>query len=135
MDEDLIEPIPKTMEKFFGCSGQMVKPALATVRNVVRGVRKGKLVTMEQVQQKLASDFGVEAACPARITKALQLIAQEPRPAGYWRVVKKNGALIPKFPDGVRGHAALLKREGFQIDTKKKSPSVVDYQSNLATLH
>ena len=62
-------------------------------------------------------------------------IAPEPRSAGYCRAVKNNGALMPKFPDGFRGHAAPLKREGFQIDTKKKSPSVVDYQSNLATLH
>ena len=36
MEEDIIEPIPKTMEKFFGCTGKMVKPALSSVKEIVK---------------------------------------------------------------------------------------------------
>ena len=44
--EDKVEPIPRTMEKFFGCSGKMVKPSLSTVKKVVKKVRKGKVITL-----------------------------------------------------------------------------------------
>ena len=30
----------------------------------------------------------------------------------YWRVIKSDGGLNPKFPGGVKAQAALLKEEG-----------------------
>ena len=65
MEKDTIETIPKTMEKFFGCSGKMVKPSPNTVKAIVKKIRKGKLVTIDQLREKLANDFSVQAACPA----------------------------------------------------------------------
>lgn len=134
MDEDIIENIPKTMEKFFGCRGKMLRPSLMTVKEVIRKIRKGRLVTLDQLREKLARDFAVQTACPASTTKALQLIAQQPRPACYWRVIKKNGELMSKYPGGVEGHAALLKKEGFKIDSSGKKPLVVDYKAKLSRL-
>jgi hypothetical protein len=67
--EDKIEVIPKTMEKFFGCSGKMVKPSADTVKTVVRKIRKGKVVTLYQLREKLTKDFSVQTACPASTTK------------------------------------------------------------------
>ena len=123
MEKDEIESIPKTMEKFFGCAGQMVKPSPATVKAIVKKIRKGRLVTLEQVREKLAIDFGVKTACPASTTKALQVLSKDERPICYWRVIKKKGELIAKFPKGVEGHASLLQSEGFEIDLSKKKPS------------
>ena len=134
MEKDGIENIPKTMEKFFGCSGKMVKPSAGTVKAIVKKVRKGKLVTLEQLRAQIASDFGVQTACPASVTKALQLLSKEDKPVCYWRVIKKKGELISKFPKGVEGHAALLKKEGFEIDFSKKNPVVVGYESTLTKL-
>jgi len=134
MEDDKIESIPKTMEKFFGCSGKMVKPSLDSVKKIVKKVRKGKLVTLEQIREKLARDFKVQTACPASTTKALQLLSKEERPVSYWRVVKKNGALLAKFPSGVKGHASLLQKEGLEIDFSKKNPVVVDYEAKLSKL-
>jgi len=131
MDKDEIETIPKTMEKFFGCSGKMVKPSTDTVKAIVKKIRKGKLATLEQLRGKLASDFGVQTACPASTTKALQVLSKEERPVCYWRVVKKKGELIAKYPNGVEGHASLLQKEGFEIDFSKKNPMVVGYDSKL----
>lgn len=39
---DEIQAIPKTMEKFFGCSGEMVKPSLESVETLMKKVPKGK---------------------------------------------------------------------------------------------
>ncbi|VAW45838.1 hypothetical protein MNBD_GAMMA02-742, partial [hydrothermal vent metagenome] len=52
----------------------------------------------------------------------------------YWRVIKKKGELIAKFPNGVEGHALLLQKEGFEIDFSKKNPVVVGYEANLVKL-
>jgi len=134
MKKDEIDTIPKTMEKFFGCSGEMVKPSTDTVKAIVKKIRKGRLVTLEQLREKLACDFSVQTACPASTTKALQLLSKEDQPVCYWRVVKKKGELIEKFPKGVEGHASLLQEEGFEIDFSKKSPVVVGYETKLAKL-
>ena len=130
--EDKIEAIPKTMEKFFGCSGTMVKPSSDTVKAIVRKIRKGKIVTLDQLREKVAKDFQVDTACPASTTKALQILSKENKPVCYWRVVKKKGELFPKFPNGVEGHAALLENEGFEIDFSKKTPVVVGYELKLS---
>lgn len=131
MDEDVIEDIPETMIRFFGCSGKMVRPSVETLKKVLRKVKKGKLVTLGQIQEKLATDFGVERACPASTTKALQKIANESSPLAYWRVIKKNGELIGKCPDGVEGQAILLKKEGFNISHNKNKPIVENYERSL----
>lgn len=132
--EDKIEIIPKAMEKFMGCSGKMIKPSTATVKAIVQKIRKGKLVTLGQLREKLAKDFAVQTACPASTTKSLQLLAKEDETVCYWRVIKNKGELIAKFPDGVKGHALLLENEGFEIDFSKKNPVVMDYKDKLGKL-
>ena len=134
MEKDEITAIPKTMEKFFGCSGEMVKPSPNTVKAIVKKLRKGKLATLEQIREKIARDFGVQTACPASTTKAVQLLSKELRPVCYWRVIKNKGELIAKFPKGVEGHAALLEKEGFEINFSKKNPVVTNYEAKLAKL-
>ena len=132
--QDKIETIPKTMEKFFGCSGKMVKPSQDTVKALIGNIRKGKLITIEQLRNKLASDFSVQSACPASTMKILQLLSKEQKPICYWRVIKKKGELIAKFPNGLDRHASLLKNEGFEIDSTKKNPVVVDYEAKLSNI-
>ena len=132
--DDKIETIPETMEKFFGCSGKMIKPSPETVKSLVRKIRKGKVVTLEQLREKLASDFDVQSACPASTTKALKILSKESKPICYWRVVKKKGELISQFPGGVESHAELLEKDGLEIDLSKKNPIVVAYEEKLGKL-
>jgi len=129
--EDKIESIPKTMEKYFGCSGKMVKPTSSTVKAVVRKIRKGKIVTVGQLTEKLATEFGVQVACPASTNKALVELSKEEKPVCYWRVVKNKGELILKYPNGEKGHAKMLQKEGFEIDFSKKTAVVIDFKSKL----
>jgi len=132
--EDKIEAIPKTMEKFFGCSGKMVRPTSSTVKAVVRKIRKGKIVTLDQLKAKLAKDFGVQVACPASTNRALVELSKENKPVCYWRVVKDKGELISKYPNGEKGHAELLAAEGVDIDFSRKRAVVVDFESKLGKL-
>ena len=129
--DDIIEDIPKTMEKFMGCSGKMVKPAPRTVEKLIGQIRRGKLTTLVHLREKLAIDFGVETACPAATLKALVAISKQEKPKSYWRVLKPKGELISKFPYGLDHHAEQLEVEGFEIDFSKKTPVVLDYSSKL----
>ena len=134
MLKDTINSIPKTMEKFLGSTGEMVKPSLDSVREIVTKIPIGKLATLEQLREKLAKDFKVQTACPASTTKVLSELSKEQPPICYWRLIKKKGELFSKFPNGVEGHASLLKDEGFEIDTSKKNPVVVGYETKLIKL-
>lgn len=129
--EDKIETIPPTMEKFLGCKGKMVKPSPDTIKTIVKKVRKGKLITLNQLREKLAANFSVQTACPAATTKSLQILAKDTKPVCYWRVVKAKGELISKYPGGTDSHASLLQSEGFEIDFSKKNPVVANYESKL----
>lgn len=132
--KDKIEVIPKTMEKFFGCSGQMVKPSADTVKAIVGKIHKGKLITLDQLRRKLASDFGVDTACPASTTKALKILAKEDKPVCYWRVVKKNGELIAMHSNGIKRHVSLLESDGLEIDHNKKTPAVLLFEAKLSKI-
>ena len=132
--EDKIEDIPKTMEKFFGCSGKMVKPSLVTVKTLLEKIPKGKIVTLDQLRGKIAQHFNVQTSCPAATVKMLQVLSIEDKSVCYWRVVKKKGELISKFPGGIESHGALLKGEGLEIDSSKKNSKVKNHEAHLSDL-
>ena len=132
LQEDIIAEISKTREKFFGCSGRMLLPSRATVEAFLQKIPENQLVTTDLLRQRLAEQFNVEVTCPATTQKVLRAIAKDPRQStAYWRVIKKNGALISIFPGGVEGHAALLQRERFPIDTQGKAPRVRNFEERL----
>ena len=101
------------MEKFLGCSGQMIKPSFKTVKSIVNKIDKGSLMTLEQLRAKLAEQNKVETACPASTLKALKAMSNEDNPTCYWRVIKKDGMLISQFSGGIVSHSWLLEKEGF----------------------
>ncbi|GLR69337.1 MGMT family protein [Agaribacter marinus] len=131
--KDLIEEIPKTMEKFMGCAGKMVKPSPNTVADLIANIHSGELATITQLRAQLANDFEVQTACPAAIMKSLVILSKSNPDAPYWRVIKNKGELIAKFPGGLLQHAQLLENEGLKIDPNKKTPVVIDFKSKLST--
>lgn len=132
---DTIVGIPKTMEKYFGCSGKMLKPSPSTVASLIKTIPKGQVGTIDAVCRKLAKKFKTEIACPARTEKSLCVAATESVAKNthlpYWRVLKKNGELIRKLPNGIEGHAANLIKEGHKIVSTSKSKGVEDFESVL----
>ena len=136
--QDTIVSIPKTMEKYFGCSGKMLKPSPSTVASLITTIPKGRVSTIDAVCKKLARKFKTEVACPATTEKSLCLAAAESVTKNtrlpYWRVLKKSGELIRKLPNGIEGHAADLTKEGHKIVSTSKSKGVEDFESVLHQL-
>ena len=136
--QDVIVSIPKTMEKYFGCAGKMLKPSPSTVASLVKSIPKGRVATIDALCKKLAKKYQTEVACPATTEKSLCLAAAESIEKNtrlpYWRLLKKSGELIQKLPGGIKGHAACLAKEGHKIVSTSKSKGVQDFESVLHPL-
>lgn len=105
----------------------MVIPAPREVDAVIRTIRKGRTATINDLRAVLAKKHGTEAACPIT-TGIFSLIAahaaMEDEAAGkkritpWWRVLKSDGKLNPKFPGGIEQQAKRLAVEGVTVPAK-----------------
>lgn len=133
---------PAKWEKRFG-GRRVLVPTPLLVDKLIRKVKKGKLITVKQIRDKLAKDFKADATCPLTTGIFLRIcseVAEEDLQKGkkqitpYWRVVKDDGSLNPKFAGGVKAQAARLRQEGHKIAAGKgkKPPKVKDFENTLA---
>ncbi|MCB9702195.1 MAG: MGMT family protein [Myxococcales bacterium] len=113
--------------------GGLLIPTPKLIEAEVKTVPPGKLITPEQIRERLAGRFGADRTCPLCTGIFLNIVAGaaeessgDPREmTPYWRVVRENGALIEKFPVGIDRQAYLLEAEGHTVITGKwKIPRV-----------
>lgn len=139
-----VVPIPPKMQRRFG-TGTILVPRPLDVDALIRKVPKGKLITQQQIREKLASDHKADTTCPITAGIFVRIAAEaaeEDRRDGkkritpYWRVLTHDGRLNPKFPGGVRAQARHLRAEGHAIvaGKGKKSPQVKEFEDRLARL-
>ena len=135
-----LEPITPKLAKWLGRSragGTLLIPRPMDVDGVMRGVRKGRLLTMSGLRAKLAADAGADAACPlctGIFARLAAEAAEEERTEGkarvtpYWRLVRDDGKLNDKFPGGATAQARRLRDEGFTVlpGKGKQPPRVAD---------
>ena len=121
---------------------RVLVPTPMMVDELLRTVPKRKLITVGQIRQRLAQPFQADSTCPLTTGIFLRIsseAAEEDRQTGkeritpYWRVVKDDGSLNPKFPGGVEGQAEKLKEEGHEIvpGKGKKPPRVAGFERSL----
>ena len=134
--------IPPKMSRFG--QGTMLIPTPTLIDELIRRVPKGKLITGGELRRKLAADFAADVTCPLTTGIFVRIAAEaaeEDRANGrrrltpYWRLVKDDGSLNPRYPGGVALQARNLRREGFIITRNhKKDPLVKAFERNLYTL-
>lgn len=133
--------VPAEWEKRMGGKRVLV-PTPLMVDGLVQKVGKGKLVTVGRLRARLAADFKADSTCPMTMGIFLMIVAQageedlqagKKRISPYWRVIKSDGSLNPKFPGGVQAQALHLKEEGHDIvaGKGKKPPKVRDFEKVL----
>ncbi|MGB9659932.1 MAG: hypothetical protein ACPLY9_05380 [Nitrososphaerales archaeon] len=137
-----VEVITDKMSKRWG-TGTVVIPAPIEVDDIMRRVPEGKLITINKIREALAKKHNATIGCP--ITTGIFAwvaanAAEERRQKGeknitpYWRTLKSNGTLNPKYPKGIEGQKILLEKEGHKVVQKGKEYVVVDYEKSLAKL-
>lgn len=143
-DKDLprIEPIPEGMARQWG-EGTMVLPAAWEVADLMRQVRKGKLITINGIRDVLARRHGATHACPIVTGIMARIVAGaagedemegKKRVTPYWRTLKAGGELNVKYPGGLKTQRARLEAEGHEIVARGKRLFVRDHERALAVL-
>jgi hypothetical protein len=121
-------------------TGTMVVPAPMEVDALMKQVPKGKVVTINELRAALAAKHHVTFACPlttgifswiAAHAAAEAEAAGAKRVTPYWRTLKSEGELNPKFPGGIGNVAERLINEGHQVAQRGKRTFVADYQKVL----
>jgi len=117
-----------TQSKRWG-KGTMVIPAPMEVNELMRRVPKGKLTTIDALRKILARRHGATMACPittgifawisAHAAAEAEMEGRK-RITPYWRTLKSNGELNPKYPGGIEGLKGRLAAEGHQVIQRGK---------------
>ncbi len=137
-----VEPIPEGMSRQWG-EGTIVIPAPREVDEIMRRVRKGKLITINQIREIVARRHGATIGCPMT-TGILARIAAgaageeeaegKKRVMPYWRTLKSGGELNAKYPGGVKGQRSRLESEGHEVIARGSRLFVRDYEKSLARI-
>src|SRR3954451_7628118 len=134
-----VAAIDCTKSKRWG-EGTFVIPSPLEVDAVMRKVRHGKLITIDEIRKVLAKTHGATIACP--ITTGIFAwiaahAADEAEQAGrfritpYWRTLKTGGELNPKYPGGIKNQCGRLEAEGHRVIKKGKRFFVADYEQSV----
>lgn len=118
----------------------MVVPSPLDVNAIMKKVPKGKLITINELRLALAKKYKTDIACPLT-TGIFSWIAahaaEEERANGkkditpYWRTLKSNGELNPKYPGGIEQQKTFLEGEGHKIIQKGRKHLVDNFESKL----
>lgn len=129
-DKDLpkVARIEGKLSKRWG-EGTFVIPAPREVDAFMKRVPKGRLTTIDELRKALAKKHRTDIACP--ITTGIfawiaARAADEAAAAGrkritpYWRTLKSNGEINPKYPGGIAENSRRLRSEGHRVIIKGK---------------
>ncbi len=113
------------------------------VLEVMRNIPEGKLITIHEICKILAENHNVQACCSLTtgifimiVANAEEELKKDFRGYGvpYWRTLKADGELNPKYPGGLEAHKKLLEKDGFKVIPKgrsKKRMVVEDFEKYL----
>ncbi len=130
----------KSIEKYGGDRMYFAPPI--DYDKVMRRVPPGKLLTVGTIREYFAKQSGADFTEPitAGIFVSIAAWASFQRSEDktpYWRTLKANGELNPKYPGGVEAQKKLLEEEGHTVIQKGRTNIryyVKDYEKAIFEL-
>jgi hypothetical protein len=116
----------------------MVIPAPIEVDQIMKTVRKGRLITIDGIRKRLADKHDADFACPLTTgifawiaAHAADEAEQEGarRITPYWRTLKSGGELNAKYPGGIDNVKARLEAEGHVVVQRRNRFFVQDFDA------
>lgn len=104
---------------------------------LMKQVPKGHVTTVAKLREKIAKKYKTEIACPLTtgiFTWIAAHAAEEAKAAGakeitpWWRTLKGQGELNPKYPGGELIQRKLLEKEGVKFELIRNKQKVKDLQ-------
>ena len=130
----------KSIERYGG-EDMLIAPPLE-YNEIMAKVPEGKLITITEIREFLAKKHNAEFTCPLTAGIFLSLAAQareerENDKIPFWRTLKKDGELNPKYSGGIEYQKEMLEKEGHSFTTKGRKNIryfVENYQEKLFNL-
>lgn len=127
--------------KRYGGENMLLAPPIE-YHEIMSKIPEGKVITMVEIREYLAKKYNAEFTCPltAGIFISLTSKASEERDdnkIAFWRTLKKDGELNPKFPGGIEYQKEMLEKEGhtFTVRGRKNLRYFVEnYEDKLFDL-
>jgi len=113
------------------------------VVDIMKQVPEGKLTTIVELCMKLARLHNTKGCCSLTTGIFIMTAAHAVEAARregklldipYWRTLKADGYLNPKYPGGQEAHKRLLEQEGYIVIQKGKKYLIQDFQKYLISL-
>ena len=115
----------KPDQKPFGGCGEtrMLRPPPLAYDALMKQVPAGKLTTTAALREVLARAYGADFTDPMTAGIFTQIAAwaseqRSPASMPWWRTLKSDGELNPKYPGGIEMQRAYLETEGHIISVK-----------------
>lgn len=110
---------------------------------IMRLVPFGKLLTVGAIRDYFARQNGADFTEPITAGIFVSIVAwasfqRKDDETPYWRTLKANGELNPKYPGGIKAQKEMLEKEGHTIIQKGRTNIryyVKNYENALFTLH
>ena len=130
----------KPIERYGG-KNMLVAPPME-YNDIMARIPEGKLITTVEIREFLADKYGADFTCPMTAGIFISLAAQASCERDFdripfWRTLKTNGELNPKYPGGIEFQKKKLIGEGHEIYTKGRKNIryfVKDVENNLYDL-
>lgn len=139
----IVAELPEGTRHWGPPGATMVVSTPTEVDALIRQVPPGKVTTLDDVRSCLARRHGTTIACPVSTAIFIGIAArasEEMRAMGeaavtpFWRALRADGSLNPKYPGGIRLQQACLEAEGHRIVQRGKNSFVADFEAVLADL-
>lgn len=130
----------KSIERYGG-ENMLIAPSLE-YNEIMAKIPEGKVITITEIREFLAKKYDAEFTCPMTAGIFISLAAQaseerENDKIAFWRTLKKDGELNPKYPGGVEYQKEMLEAEGHSFITKGRKNIryfVENYEDKLFSL-
>lgn len=114
---------PHVVEEYKGQSMLVSSPE--EVESVMAVIPRGQVMTLTELREELAKRHGTDTTCPMSTAIFANIVAraweERERETGkpgvpWWRLLRGDGKLNPKFPGGAAEQARRLAEEGLVVD-------------------
>ena len=130
----------KSIERYGG-KNMLIAPPVE-YNEIMSLIPEGKLITAKEIRQYLSKKHGSDFTCPMTAGIFINLSAQASNERDddkipFWRTLKTDGELNPKYPGGIEYQREMLEREGHEIFTKGRKNIryfVKDFENDLYDL-
>jgi len=111
----------KVIERYGG-KEMLIAPPIE-YSNLMSKVPEGMLITTNEIRKYLADKYDADFTCPMTAGIFINLAAQasaerEDNKIPFWRTLKSDGQLNPKYPHAINYQKKMLESEGHNIITK-----------------